>query len=201
MRPPLRTTQQRATSFQSTHPCGVRQCPKTIYLKDSEFQSTHPCGVRQNDFSFWKSTPVSIHAPVWGATFRSIFNSIISSFNPRTRVGCDPTIGMMCFYCLSFNPRTRVGCDSSHLSAIDQLSVSIHAPVWGATFCIHTIGGAFSFNPRTRVGCDDQREKFCCHRCVSIHAPVWGATQAFGLRREEAMFQSTHPCGVRQPIL
>ena len=56
------------------------------------FQSTHPHGVRRFlalllSFRF----VVSIHAPAWGATIIYLF--IICnffSFNPRTRMGCDP---------------------------------------------------------------------------------------------------------------
>ena len=33
---------------------------------------------------------------------------------------------------------------------------------------------------------------------VSIHAPVWGATTAKTITKSVALFQSTHPCGVRQ---
>ena len=56
------------------------------------------------------------------------------------------------------------------------LAVSIHAPVWGATrHCQQNICG-HCFNPRTRVGCDI----------------------AHPLQAIETMFQSTHPCGVRQ---
>ena len=38
------------------------------------------------------TTPVSIHAPVWGATIVSAVGIANAGFNPRTRVGCDPTI-------------------------------------------------------------------------------------------------------------
>ena len=55
--------------------------------------------------------------------------------------------------------------------------VSIHAPVWGATW--HDIQGVSrqpSFNPRTRVGCDEYAGQDAPVFGVSIHAPVWGAT-------------------------
>ena len=79
------------------------------------------------------------------------------------------------------------------------LSVSIHAPVWGATVLIcqltaqtkfqstHPCGvrqvkcnhvfAIQCFNPRTRVGCDQVRVWRCPSVGVSIHAPVWGATR------------------------
>ena len=33
---------------------------------------------------------------------------------------------------------------------------------------------------------------------ISIHAPVWGATVLLKPWQFEQLFQSTHPCGVRQ---
>jgi len=55
----------------------------------------------------------------------------------------------------SFNPRARMGRDGLSLSIWPLISVSIHAPVWGAT---------------------DPLPILVPHRLVSIHAPVWGAT-------------------------
>ena len=120
---------------------------------------------------------VSIHAPVWGATTFCFIWQPKPCFNPRTRVGCDRLAHRCKLLVQRFNPRTRVGCDcltlpmlgawtfqSTHpcgvrlAGDIDQLKgawVSIHAPVWGATF-----GSPFP----------------CKRYCVSIHAPVWGAT-------------------------
>ncbi|TGP48650.1 hypothetical protein EN873_32090, partial [bacterium M00.F.Ca.ET.230.01.1.1] len=54
-----------------------------------------------------------------------------------------------------FNPRTRVGFDLNLLRFHVLTSVSIHAPVWGAT--IH-------------------QKRHGIWVVVSIHAPVWGAT-------------------------
>ena len=62
-------------------------------------------------------------------------------------------------------------CDYS-----DAHSVSIHAPTWGAT-------PADSATIRALV--------------VSIHAPTWGATCEKQGSNALAMFQSTHPRGVR----
>ena len=54
--------------------------------------------------------------------------------------------------------------------------VSIHAPVWGATKGTQHLNAFLGFNPRTRVGCDMLLEQ----------------------KRLKYLFQSTHPCGVRQ---
>ena len=163
------------------------------------FQSTHPCGVRQKaSAKYVAKISVSIHAPVWGATFFDSFGNITTSFNPRTRVGCDPSLAILLWIAkvsihapvwgatseidykndsYSFNPRTRVGCDnvgnvvmvcgawfqSTHPCGVRPSAftvtketniVSIHAPVWGATFASTAFFSSSSFNPRTRVGCD-----------------------------------------------
>ena len=58
------------------------------------------------------------------------------------------------------------------------LDVSIHAPVWGATTASDGIFRYQCFNPRTRVGCDEPNAPHVAIvGDVSIHAPVWGATQ------------------------
>ena len=54
-----------------------------------------------------------------------------------------------------FNPRTHVGCDASKDSTREHLSISIHAPTWGAT---------------------RSRSRPVAFRLISIHAPTWGAT-------------------------
>ena len=52
--------------------------------------------------------------------------------------------------------------------------------MWGATLVI--LKGTFNYD-------------------ISIHAPMWGATPAdAGLFFVAFLFQSTHPCGVRQQI-
>ena len=124
------------------------------------FQFTHPCGVRPL-FKFpacllalvsihapvWGATiearaleeliAVSIHAPVWGATRRYCLpDQPYSCFNSRTRVGCDLGQSARCRTVPCFNSRTRVGCDQAHKIARLRDSVSIHAPVWGATMII-----------------------------------------------------------------
>ena len=100
----------------------------------------------------------------------------------------------------SFNPRTRVGCDWCFRSGQSLwLSVSIHAPAWGATIrrckCILTGG---RFNPRTRVGCDFAFRAYNYVVNVSIHAPAWGATTLTYDDAHIPAFQSTHPRGVRR---
>ena len=129
---------------------------------------------------------------------------------------------MMWSSATSFNPRTRVGCDDNDDVFSLQDGVSIHAPAWGATSQKQANEDSIhGFNPRTRVGCDPYVESSCqrglrfnprtrvgCDTrllydrppvaAVSIHAPAWGATVAPAKNFQQAAFQSTHPRGVRQ---
>ena len=77
------------------------------------FQFTHPHGVRPTSTScLTATTPVSIHAPAWGATMQVVVNVLLTT---------------------SFNSRTRMGCDFVAHLLLGLLHVSIHAPAWGAT--------------------------------------------------------------------
>ena len=135
---------------------------------------------------------------MWGATAHQCAQIAPKSFNPRTRVGCDGAYPL--------DPKSPKQFQSTHPCGVRQStrffyvcqSVSIHAPVWGATVAGGAKRGIRGFNPRTRVGCDFLQQ-FChwrarfqsTHPCgvrpllganaptsiVSIHAPVWGATR------------------------
>jgi len=105
-----------------------------------------------------------------------------------------------CSHNSSFNPRTRAGCDAKqYVNEAKQALVSIHAPARGATMTVYSSHRADEFqsthprgvrqqrvylhlelpcfNPRTRAGCD------------RLQAPI---------RSPTTKFQSTHPRGVRQ---
>ena len=141
--------------FQSTHPCGVRRTyrftrcqtigfnPRTRVGCDCK-STSHPCGY-----------PVSIHAPVWGATIAWMPTVLTGVFQSTHPCGVRLPLRLKVF----------------------QVLVSIHAPVWGATSFSSSLSGSSK---------------------VSIHAPVWGATDSLICRVIHALFQSTHPCGVRQ---
>ena len=153
--------------------CGVRGCSVSIHApawgatpnlhsprrRPLGFQSTHPRGVRR-----YSPRPAA---------------ALPSSFNPRTRVGCDDAPSPQGPHESSFNPRTRVGCDracvksccaarrfqsthprgvrrrrgrptpSSNACFNPRTRVGATWPCWRATFA-----GRGCFNPRTRVGCD-----------------------------------------------
>ena len=122
--------------FQSTPPRGARLLQDYKFCEYIEFQSTRPRGARPNDISL--------------ETRQQRFQST----RPR---GARPTGKWKGPLHPCFNPRAHVGRDSLLLTlTICHLSVSIHAPTWGAT--------------RTRTECRRRPH-------VSIHAPTWGATQ------------------------
>ena len=141
---------------------------------------------------------VSIHAPVWGANAQSSSNVVnVESFNPRTRVGCE-----------KFDQRKPF-----------TLMVSIHAPVWGANRharhrpdvkwfqSTHPCGVRnrvvnkqlilMCFNPRTRVGCEAPvRQSYRHYHSFNPRTRVGCEGYADATKTSE-VFQSTHPCGVR----
>ena len=83
---------------------------------------------------------------------------------------------------MSFNPRTPVGCD------VERVIVPTDR---------------FCFNPRTPVGCDYSINAFCSQSSSGFNprTPV-GCDSSVNLPSSAAfLFQSTHPCGVRQPAL
>ena len=100
------------------------------------------------------------------------------NFNPRTHEGCDRRLRQRFQAVSDFNPRTHEGCDDvTPRQFNDDLKISIHAPMKGATrtdffaivkffISIHApMKGATLtdladeniksyFNPRTHEGCD-----------------------------------------------
>ena len=124
------------------------------------------------------SSSVSIHAPTWGATGVKIkVHHVLIRFNPRTHVGCDDTCHKVRTYKgVSIHAPTW-GATVAAFLILSKSKVSIHAPTWGAT----TV-----FVKRKTV------------LEVSIHAPTWGATFDHIGYQPIAVFQSTHPRGVRQ---
>ena len=125
-----------------------------------------------------KAELISIHAPVKGATrITLVVKPHLPDFNPRSREGSDarpsgPGAGHADFNPRSregsdvglettmrwyryFNPRSREGSDLRSYRYQLPLSISIHAPVKGAT--------ALGINSLP-------------FKAISIHAPVKGAT-------------------------
>ena len=101
--------------------------------------------------------PISIHAPVKGATPMSkILASSWIYFNPRTREGCDSaykahqSAGSWISIHAPVKGATFIVADDRDIRVI-----SIHAPVKGATvYSQDLLVYKRNFNPRTREGCD-----------------------------------------------
>ena len=77
------------------------------------------------------------------------------------------------------------------------MSVSIHAPVWGANKNDVVADCVVMF--QSTHPCGVRMSKLDIKKAieVSIHAPVWGANNTQREKMRSARFQSTHPCGVR----
>ena len=145
------------------------------------FQSTHPCGVRRSRHQpNLAPGPVSIHAPLRGATQYPAGHLYTSRrFNPRTPAGCDV------FTC--YIERPEVQFQSTHPCGVRLPGLESDN--------LQPIG----FNPRTPAGCD---------RITSLHVrypPTFQSTHPCGVRPVPSRafihlqaFQSTHPCGVRR---
>ena len=171
--------------FQSTHPRGVRRQGRLDRRAGGRFQSTHPRGVR----------PLQM----------SLIIAAETSFNPRTRVGCDVGAGVGCRTATlfqsthprgvrpcpgpmwtgqrpCFNPRTRVGCDfgSNRMISSELQFQSTHPRGVRPAAFADRASRRSCFNPRTRVGCDDTVDATERVLGVSIHAPAWGATDSAG---------------------
>ena len=101
---------------------------------------------------------------------------------------------------LSFNPRTREGCDPGPSCTTGFLRVSIHAPARGATAAPSPDKmGDTCFNPRTREGCDNLRKPNAVFPASFNPRTREGCDiTMFILRTPAAVFQSTHPRGVRR---
>jgi len=110
-------------TFQPTHPHGVRRSSIRRCRCRASFQPTHPHGVRRNPIAApLGGSGVSTHAPARGATLPApARRRLISSFNPRTRTGCDVELAAIISEEEGFNPRTRTGCDSARSPARSQL--------------------------------------------------------------------------------
>ena len=167
----------------------------------SPFQFTHPRGVRSNFATACVCSEVSIHAPARGAIFFPGVKaaSIGFQFTHPRGVRYVRTILKSTSKC--FNSRTREGCDDAANGIYSAILVSIHAPARGAIIDNARSRRINGFNSRTREGCDLRDDRRTARRSVSIHAPARGAIGAVTEEKLDAVFQFTHPRGVRYRTL
>ena len=141
-------------------------------MASRQFQSTPPCGGRRFMpplITRWKN--VSIHAPVRGATGVLAVDVLqANGFNPRPRAGGDATAGSRIGFAGRFQSTPPCGGRLVISSLLHQTtSVSIHAPVRGATLCSRRASPRFRrFNPRPRAGGDRNRQEHTL-KCSSFN--------------------------------
>ena len=165
--------------FQSTHPYRVRLWFNGCKYRCCKFQSTHPYRVRLLCCERCsRCLPVSIHAPIQGATAvcpPSSHAYWFQSTHPyRVRLATIFFGKMIC----CFNPRTHTGCDHANINLQWLKVVSIHAPIQGATLMT------------------SQKYGHCLFQ--STH-PYRVRRIGVFLQRQSKRFQSTHPYRVRLP--
>ena len=165
--------------FQSTHPYRVRHCTCRKHQSSTMFQSTHPYRVRHaygdiiDEINF-----VSIHAPIQGATSSNILISLFSTFQSTHPYRVRLRYSLLFLSSIMFQSthpyRVRRYLDIFYLL---PFSVSIHAPIQGATrLQLKELAADAGFNPRTHTGCDRKILDKRVRPNVSIHAPIQGAT-------------------------
>ena len=137
----------------------------------TRFQSTLPHGER-------------LCGHCWGAHQGSTFQSTLPHGERPTGLRISDVLELF-QSTLPHGERQEVKSDIEYL-----LSISIHAPAWGATRSRnHGIGVSIYFNPRSRIGSDVEAvAKQGFDLPISIHAPAWGAT----CRYSEVFWRNFH---------
>ena len=187
--------------FQSTHPSGVRPLA-TVLVSPIQGISIHApqWGATWRSWIVGGSVRISIHAPQWGATAACMWGiRRIVHFNPRTPVGCDSVARNTVVGTVGFQSTHPSGVRHAYLLRVAGHEISIHAPQWGATTTVsRAVQTPTNFNPRTPVGCDQDAHfpKASLFLFQSTHPS--GVRRAMDYRElQDSKFQSTHPSGVR----
>ena len=146
------------------------------------------------------SMKVSIHAPVWGATWNPKLQGVETKFQSTPPCGGRRlfVVGIFAMQGFQSTPpcggRRGAGETSSPHGQFQSTP-----PCGGRPHPATNRASAKSFNPRPRVGGDTQLLQAFGDVLVSIHAPVWGATRPMPVLTWDGLrFQSTPPCGGRQ---
>ena len=165
--------------FQFTHPGGVRPVLSVWTMWRYRFQFTHPGGVRLvSAFRAVKADRVSIHAPGRGATGYTYRYFQERGFNSRTREGCDK-MDSSCHLTLRMFQFTHPGGvrPPRKVSIESRKGFQFTHPGGVRHTCRRALDSADGcFNSRTREGCDGYLLFELLLFLVSIHAPGRGAT-------------------------
>ena len=94
------------------------------------------------------------------------------------------------------------GATCSKQTVVTTKEISIHAPMWGATFPITQDSHYILISIHAPMwGATGRLFKRVGRIDISIHAPMWGATNRTQIANQVFLFQSTHPCGVRRALV
>ncbi len=166
--------------FQSTPPRGGRRRLERVSGLSHCFNPRPRVGGDPQPHPYRSYHHVSIHAPAWGATSNTCMSIYLSLwFQSTPPRGGRPEGYYSCTRYSRFQSTPPRGGRLPFTTEVFIVSVSIHAPAWGATHGIHAPVGSYH---------------------VSIHAPAWGATVVLALRSERYWFQSTPPRGGRLKV-
>ena len=149
--------------------------PLTNYVKSFNPRTRMGCDI--TSIKQDAELAVSIHAPAWGATFCRAYGRGASGFQSTHPHGVRLKKGHRASIVRSFNPRTRMGCDifgdlrdamtekfqSTHPHGV-RLNEVVDCLILGRFQSTHPHG------VRLEGAC------FYSVYKVSIHAPAWGAT-------------------------
>ena len=144
---------------------------------------------------------VSIHAPLWGATYiLAFYLQVACSFNPRTPVGCDNLAHTEIVADMVFQSTHPCGVRlADYQIRLIRKTVSIHAPLWGATLSLRPTTRLCWFQSTHPCGVRRRRQQTQnWSRCFNPRTPVGCDALSMLPHRSRCKFQSTHPCGVRR---
>ena len=131
-----RTGEASCGKFQFTRPHGARPQVLPVLILYSSFQFTRPHGARRPPPTKRPASIVSIHAPAWSATLKSLNYYFPLVFQFTRPHGARPNSHYLYRFGRSFNSRARMERDHSIPFHSITFEVSIHAPAWSATkFC------------------------------------------------------------------
>ena len=128
--------------FQSTFPRGERRITVRIRLRHPNFNPRSRVGNDRSDHVYGlRPYDISIHVPAWGTTVTQATYIGIATFQSTFPRGERRLFQRIRAIILNFNPRSRVGNDPTKYSWTKIKGISIHVPAWGTT--INNVSGVF----------------------------------------------------------
>ena len=151
--------------FQSTLPYGERPRHAGPAETKNCFNPRSRMGSDLFQRTLVYSFPVSIHAPVWGATNNGMGKSYRGvCFNPRSRMGSDPQDAQMAACLGRFQSTLPYGERQIDTKDIKQVAKFQSTLPYGER---HLLSGREpekrGFNPRSRMGSDSNHVQFFYH--------------------------------------